>query len=61
MEGRIIEVKENHGSGKIKVKVFSHETLTDAQVEYLSSLTRDETIEYGRFRGWKVVDVSEWA
>ena len=61
MEGRIIEVKENHGSGKTKVKVFSQEVLTEAQVHYLSSLTRDESIKYGPLHGWKVIDASEWA
>ena len=61
MEGKIIEVKENHGNGKIKVKVFSQETLTDAQVKYISSLTRDEALKYGPLHGWKVVDASDWA
>ena len=61
MEGRIIEVKENHGNEKTKVKVFSQEALTDAQVQYLSSLTRDEAIKYGPLHGWKVIDASEWA
>lgn len=61
MEATIIEVKENHGSKKTKVKVFSAETLTKSQIQYLSSLTRDEAIKYGPLHGWKVVDISEYA
>lgn len=61
MEGKIVEVKENHGSGKTKVKVFSQEVLTEAQLKYLSSLTRDEAMNYGPLHGWKVIDAGEWA
>ena len=61
MESVIIEAKENHGCGKIKMKVFSHEALTEMQREYLSSLTRDEAMKYGSVHGWKVIDASDWA
>lgn len=61
MTSVIIEVKENHSDKKTKVKVFSTEKLTDAQIQYLSSLTRDEAMKYGPLHGWNVVDISEWA
>lgn len=61
MEATIIEVKANHGNEKVKMKVFSQETLTEAQKEYLSSLTRDKAMKYGSLHGWKVVDISDWA
>lgn len=60
METVIVEVNENHGSGKLKVKVFSHNPLSDFQKKYLSTLTRDEAIKYGKPQGWNVVDMSEW-
>ena len=60
MESRIIEVKENHGDGRIKVKVFSHEVLTEEQVNFLSTMTRDEVLKYGTLQGWKVIDISDW-
>lgn len=61
MEGRIIEVKENHRNGRIKIKVFSPTALTDEQITYLASLTRDEALKYGPLYGWKVIDASDWA
>ena len=60
MESIIIEVKANHGNEKVKMKVFSPKTLTKAQIEYLSSLKRDEAIKYGPLHGWKVIDITEW-
>lgn len=55
----IIYVKANYGNEKIKMQVFSRETLTDAQKEYLASLTRDEAMKYGPLHGWKVIDISD--
>lgn len=57
----IVYVKANHGDGKVKMQVFSRVPLTNAQKEYLTSLTRDEAIKYGPLHGWKVIDASEWA
>ena len=56
----IIEVKANHGTEKVKMKVFSQAALTEAQKEYLSSLTRDKAMKYGPLHGWKVIDISDW-
>lgn len=61
MEGKMIEVKDNHGNGKTKMKVFSPEALTDEQIAFLSSLTRDEAMKIGPIHGWKVIDASDWA
>lgn len=61
MLSTIVYVKANHGSEKVKMKVFSQHALTDSEKKYLSSLTRDEAIKYGPLHGWKVIDASEWA
>ena len=60
MESVIIEVKGNCGSERATIKVFSHETLTEAQQEELSTLSRDEAMKYASLRGWKAIDISEW-
>ena len=60
MNSIIIEVKENHGNGTIKMKVFNSEKLTQAQLRYLSSLKRDDAIKYGTLLGCKVIDIGEW-
>ena len=55
----VIEVKENFGNKRIKVKIISREHLSDSQKQYFSSLKRDEAIKYGNAKGWKVLDVEE--
>jgi len=60
MVSTIIEVKENFGNGVVKMKVFSKEPLSKAEINYLHSLKRDEAMKIGALHGWKVIDVSEW-
>ena len=59
MEYTIIEVKENFGDGRIKVKVISRTPLSDSQRKHLASLKRDEAIKYGNAMEWKVLDIDE--
>ena len=61
LEATIIEVRENFGDKKTKLKVFSRGPLSEIQKEYLSSLRRDDAIKYGNTQGWTVLDMSEWA
>lgn len=60
MESVIIQVKSNIGNGTVKMKVFSHEHISDAQKSALSAMKRDEAIKFGNANGWKVVDIEEW-
>ena len=60
MVSAIIEVKSNTGNEKVKMKVFSNKTLSEAQITYLQSLKRDEAIKIGQLHGWKVIDISDW-
>ena len=60
MEHIILEIKENFGDGKIKMKVISREPLSDYQKEYMKALRRDKAIEYGNLMGWIVLDIEDW-
>jgi len=47
MFSTVIEVKANLGNGTVKVKVISKEQLSEAQINYLCSLRRDEAMKKG--------------
>ena len=61
MKHTILEVKENFGDKKIKIKVISRESLSDYQKKYFTTLRRDEAIKYGNTMGWIVLDIEDWA
>ncbi len=60
MTQTIVEVKSNFGNDKVTMKIFSQNTLTDSERDYISTLKRDELIKYGNIKKWTVIDISEW-
>lgn len=60
MTQTIVEVKSNFGNDKVTMKIFSQNTLTDSEIDYISTLKRDELIKYGKIKKWTVIDISEW-
>lgn len=60
MTQTIVEVKSNFGNDIVKMKIFSQNTLTDFDMEYISTLKRDELIKYGNIKKWTVIDITEW-
>ncbi len=60
MTQTIVEVKSNFGNDKVKMKIFSRNALTNIEIDYISSLKRDELIKYGNIKKWTVIDITDW-
>lgn len=55
MEEYCIQVRENVGSGKVKVRILSKEKIQASRLEFMSNMTLNEAIRYGNRKGWKVL------
>jgi len=55
----IVYVRTNAGNGRVKMRVYSPVPLSEAEINYFSTLTRDEAFNYGDLREWKVSDISD--
>ena len=55
MEFVVADVKENVGSGMLKVKIISRSKINDSTINLIKNMTLDEVREYGKIRGWTVL------
>lgn len=59
MEFIVVEVKENVGSGKLKVKIISRDKVTDPTISLVKDMTLDEVRKYGKIMGWTVLVMND--
>ena len=59
MESTIIDVKENVGSGKLKVNIISRNKITDLTIRLVKDMTLDEVRKYGKINGWTVLVMND--
>lgn len=59
MEFIVVEVKENVGSGKLKVKIISRDKVTDPTISLVKNMTLDEVRKYGKIMGWTVLVMND--
>ena len=59
MENIIVEVKTNVGDRKLKVNIFSKETIENSTIKVIKNMTLDEVRKYGKIKGWNVLVVND--
>lgn len=54
MVSTIVEVKNNVGNRKVKVKIVSREKINDSMIRVIKEMTLDEVKKYCMIKGWAV-------
>lgn len=59
MEYTVVDVKENVGTGTLKVKIISRYKLSDTTVRLVKDMTLDEVRKYGKLKAWTVLVMND--